>query len=406
MDVEGLRAHFPALQRTENDRPVVFADGPAGTQVPRSVIDAMAGYFEDGLSNLGGVFGASRDTESVTARARDAVADLVNCSPDEVAFGQNMTSITLAASRAIARTWSPGDNVVVTRLDHDANVSSWMISAAEKGATVRHCDIDPADCSLRLDHLADLVDARTRLVAVTRASNAVGTLVDVAAVAEIAHARGALVYVDAVHAAPHVLLDVAEYDCDFLAASSYKFFGPHVGLLYGKQELLDAIEPVRIRPAPAAPPGSWETGTQSFESMAGVTAAVDYLAEVGAGSGDRRSRLGESYDRIGTHEAALGDRFLAGIAELPHIKLYGSRGPTPRVTTFAVAIEGVPTAAAHAHLGEQGIYTWAGHYYALEIMERLGFRDEGLLRIGFVHYNTLAEVDRVLEALGGLRHET
>lgn len=404
MDVNKLRRHFPALARTENGRPVVFADGPAGTQVPRAVIDAMAGYLRDGLSNLGGSFTASRDSGTTADGARSAVADLVNCSPREVAFGQNMTSITFAASRAISSRWSDGDNVVVTRLDHDANITPWMTAAADRGAQVRFCDFDPADgCRLDMDDLMSLVDRRTRLVAVTHASNAVGTVVDVARVADVAHSAGALVYVDAVHASPHLSIDVQQLDCDFLTCSAYKFFGPHTGILYGKQELLDDIRPVKIRPAPDESPESWETGTQSFESLAGVEAAIGYLAAIGGGGTDRRSALEESYGVIAVHESGLAERFLTGVAELPRLRLFGSDGSVPRVSTFALAVDGSTAAEAHHRLATEGIYTWAGHYYAIEVMRRLDIVGTGgLLRIGFVHYNTMEEVDRVLQALAHL----
>jgi cysteine desulfurase family protein (TIGR01976 family) len=393
------RAQFPALERRVGDRPAVYLDGPGGTQVPRSVITAMAGYLEAGGSNHGGDFVTSRYSIEVSDDARSAIADLFNASADEIAFGQNMTSITLAFSRALARTWSQGDEVVVTRLDHDANVWPWVLAAREAGAEVRFADFDPAIGGLTVDHVRAVISERTRLVAVTRASNALGTVVDVAAIAAAAHEVGALVYVDAVHYAPHGLVDVAALDCDFLAASAYKFFGPYTGVLWGRRSLMEELEAIKIRPAPDEPPDKWETGTQSFESLAGVAAAVDYLASLSAES-DRRRALVDTMSATAAYEALLSERFLAGLDAIAGVKLFGVPDPKGRTPTFALAIDGMDPAGASRLLGEQGIFTWAGHYYALEVMEHLGVLDRGgLLRIGFVHYTTPGEVDLVLAAL-------
>jgi cysteine desulfurase family protein (TIGR01976 family) len=364
----------------------------------------MAAFMRTGGSNLGGPFATSRETDDVARAARSAVADLFNAAgPDEIAFGQNMTSITLAVSRALARTWGEGDEIVVTRLDHDANVWPWVMAARESGATVRYADFDVEDgCRLLVDAVASELSNRTRLVAVTYASNAVGTIVDVAGVSAAARSVGALCYVDAVHYTPHGPVDVQASGCDFLVASAYKFFGPHTGVLYGRHEVLDRFDAVKIRPAPDRPPDKWETGTQSFESLAGVTAAVDYLAGLGSGA-DRRSALRDAMGKIGVYERTLSDRFLAGLAEIPGVSLYGMTESESRTPTFAVAIEGMSPQEASRRLGEVGIFTWAGHYYALEVMESLGVLDEGgLLRIGFVHYSTPEEVDLMLDALDRL----
>ena len=373
--------------------------------MPAGVIEAMARRLREGTSNLGGPFGASGDAEAAVTAARAAAADLLGGRPGEVAFGQNMTSLTFAISRSLARRWGPGDEVVVTRLDHDANVTPWRMAAADRGAAVRVADFDPVDGTLDLGHLESLVGERTRLVAVTAASNALGTVPPVRRVADLAHAAGALVYVDAVHHAPHRFIDVAALGADFLVCSAYKFFGPHTGVLWGREELLEGTEAYKVAPAPDAGPDKWETGTQSFESLAGVAAAVDYLAGLGDGP-TRRARLQSAYAAIRAHEEALAARFLEGIRRVPGLRLYGLADLgrlAERTPPFALSVEGMPPAEAARRLGEQGIYTWHGDYYAVGVMEHLGVAaGGGLLRIGFVHYNTVEEVDRVLDALAGL----
>ncbi|MEA3502126.1 MAG: cysteine desulfurase-like protein, partial [Actinomycetota bacterium] len=342
----------------------------------------------------------SRETDAVAASARAAVADLFGASSNEIAFGQNMTSLTLSVSRALGATWEPGDNVVVTRLDHDANVWPWVITARDAGAEVRWLDFDPDDgCRLETELLGDVIDNRTRLVAMTHASNAVGTVADPRPVIDAAHAVGALTYVDAVHYSPHGLVDVAALGTDFLLASAYKFFGPHTGCLYGSSEVLNTVDAYKIRPAPDDPPDKWETGTQSFESLAGVAAAVDYLASLGTGN-SRRDRIRTAMEAIGEYERSLSERFLSGISNAGSITLYGRNAPDGRTPTFAVSVDGLhPDAVAEA-LGDRGIFVWSGDYYAVEVMRRLGVADRGgLVRIGFVHYNTIEEVDRVVGAL-------
>jgi cysteine desulfurase family protein (TIGR01976 family) len=402
-DVSAVRRRFPALSRTLDGRPVIYADGPGGTQVPDEVIAAMTGYLASGGSNLGGPFVTSDETGEVVHAARAAMRDLFGAAAtEEISFGQNMTSLTLALGRALARTWEPGDEVVCTRLDHDANVSSWMQAAGEAGATVRLVDFDPETGRLDPDAVAAVVGERTRLVAITHASNAIGTVVDVAAVVRAAHEAGALVFVDAVHYTPHGVVDVAATGCDFLAASAYKFFGPHTGVLYGRLPVMADLDAVKIRPAPDEPPGKWETGTQAFESIAGVTAAVDYLASLGEGP-TRRKALVDAMGRIGAHERALSTRFLDGAAALPGVTVHGVPGADGRTPTFAVAVADRSARAVAEALGRDGVFVWDGHYYALEVMRHLGVLDSGgLVRIGFVHYNTLDEVDRVLELLGEL----
>ena len=403
LDVEGVRSQFPALSRTVDGQVAAYLDGPGGTQVPKPVIDAMADFMRAGGSNHGGQFVTSRETDAVVVSARQAVADLFGASPGEIAFGQNMTSLTLSVSRALGATWTIGDNIVVTRLDHDANVWPWVIAARDAGVEVRWIDFDPEDgCRLQIEQVSKVIDRRTRLVAATHASNAVGTVTDLRSLIGAAHLVGALTYVDAVHYSPHGLLDVAALGTDFLAASSYKFFGPHTGCLYGRADVLNAVDAYKIRPAPDDPPGKWETGTQSFESLAGVTAAVDYIASLGEG-GSRRERVRSAMETIAAYERAISERFLGGIAGLPKVRLYGRDNPDGRTPTFAVSVGGVHPDVVAAALGDLGIFVWSGDYYAVEVMRRLGVANQGgLVRIGFVHYNTLEEADRVVAALGGL----
>jgi cysteine desulfurase family protein (TIGR01976 family) len=400
------RGQFPALQQEVNGETAVYLDGPGGTQVPQGVISAMSTYLAQGGSNTGGPFVTSRRSDALVAAARAAVADLLNAQPREIIFGQNMTSLTFSLSRALARRWQPGDEIIVTKLDHDANISPWLLAAEERGVTVRWLDFDPADCTLRLDTLPDLLNEKTRLLAITAASNAVGTIPDITKATQLAHDAGAHVFIDAVHYAPHGPLDVQAIGCDFLACSAYKWFGPHTGVLYGNYELLEDLTAYKVRPAPAYTPGKWETGTQSFESLAGVTAAVDYLAQLGDSDSERPAQLRQALGRIKAYEQQISHHFLEGATAVSGLKIYGITDVErleERTPTFAVSLAGYTPAQVSARLGEQGIFVWSGHYYAIAVMERLGLQDKGgLVRIGFVHYNTLAEVDRVLNALNEL----
>jgi cysteine desulfurase family protein (TIGR01976 family) len=397
-----VRRQFPGLARQVNGQAAVFLDGPGGSQVPQSVIDAVADCLAHRNANDGGSFATSREVTSLVDAGRKAMADLLGASdPNEIVFGQNMTSLTFALSRSLAKTWKPGDEIVVTRLDHDANVTPWVLAAADAGATVRHLDINPSDCTLRLDLLPELLNDRTKLVAVGMASNAVGTVSPVGAVVEAARRIGALVFVDAVHAVPHRLVDVAALGCDFLACSPYKFFGPHLGVLWGRHELLEGLTAYKVRPAPNVGPGKWMTGTPSFEAIAGTHAAVDYLASLGRGS-DRRAALADAYSAIQSHETDLAERFIRGLERLPAWRVWGITDPSrmnERVATFGLTHRSQPASAIASALAEQGIFTWAGHFYAVEIVERLGLAPNGMLRIGFLHYNTAEEVDRTLAAL-------
>jgi cysteine desulfurase family protein (TIGR01976 family) len=395
------------LQQEVNSQPAVFLDGPGGTQTPQSVIEAMGDYLRHGSSNLGGAFLTSQQTDEVTAEARQAMADLLNARrPDEIIFGQNMTSLTFALSRALGRTWQPGDEIIVTRLDHDANISPWLLAAEDRGVTVRWLDFYPEDCTLALDTLPDLLNDKSRLLAITYASNAVGSVTGMERAVQMAHDAGALVYVDAVHYTPHGPVDVQAVDCDFLVCSTYKFFGPHTGVLYGKYELLESLPAYKVRPSPALPPGKWETGSQSFESLAGVRAAVDYLAALGGEEGNRRQRLARAMGRIKQYEMEVSQHFLRGAAAVPGLRAYGVTDIerlAERTPTFAVSLAGYAPREVAGRLGQQGIFVWDGHYYAIAVMERLGLLEQGgLVRIGFVHYNTISEVNRVLAALAAL----
>lgn len=400
-DVVAVRARIPALTGPSGRR--VFLDGAAGTQLPESVISAMSEPLRRGLSNLGGSFQASREADEIVLAGRFAAADLVNARrPEEIVFGQSMTSLTMALGRALARDWEPGDEIVVTGLDHDANVSPWRLAAEDRGVAVRVAQFDRHTGVLESDAVRELIGPRTRLVAVTHASNVLGSIVDVARVCSAASEVGALTLVDAVHYAPHGVLDVQAIGCDFLTASAYKFFGPHAAILYGRLDVLEAADSYRIRPAPDAPPEKWESGTPNIEAIAGVTAAVDYLASLGSAAG-RRARIVEAMAGIARHERSLGERFLLGISEIEGLTLFGLPTMNGRVPTFALGLEAMSDGEASARLGDRGIFTWSGNHYATGVMEGLGRSEgDGVLRVGFVHYNTAEEVDMAVEALGDL----
>ncbi|MGB7861397.1 MAG: cysteine desulfurase-like protein [Acidimicrobiia bacterium] len=399
-DINQVRSAFPALNRLDNGRPAAYLDGPGGTQVPHSVIEAMRRVLVEGVSNLGGGFPPSAAGENITSQARSAMADLFNSDPGEVVFGQNMTSLTFALSRALAASWSENDAIVLTSLDHDANYTPWVLAAEERGVEVRVADFDIESGLLDPDSVIDLIDDRVRLVAVAFSSNAIGTKVDIPPISAAAHQVGALVFVDAVHAGPHHLIDVKDLDCDFLAVSVYKFFGPHIGVLYGRADLLASTSAFKVRPAPSDPPGKWETGTQSFESLAGVTAAVDHIASLGSDGATRRGSLEMAFAEIDLYEKTLGQRFLDGIDRLEKVSLHGVRGLQSRGPTFAISVAGAGADRVASHLTDLGIYVWTGHFYAVNVMKRLGhLEDGGLVRIGFVHYNTSGEIDRLLEGL-------
>ena len=405
-DVNRLRREFPALARASNSRQAVYFDGPAGSQVPQRVADAVSRYLLQTNANHGGHFTTSRESDALLEQARQAVADLLGISDaDSVAFGANMTTLTFALSRALARTWRAGDEIIVTKLDHDANVTPWMLAARDAGATVRHIGIRAADCTLDLDDFESKVSPRTRLVAVGCASNAVGTINPISSIIERAHAVGAQVFLDAVHYAPHALMDATSWDCDFLACSAYKFFGPHVGVLYGKRKLLEELPAYKVRPAPDDLPGRWMTGTPNHEGIIGTAAAIDYLCDIGRGmgaTGDRRQLLKTAFDGIRDYERELGAHLIAGLKRLPQIRIWGITDRErchERVPTIAITHSRLPAGKLAGQLDRHGIFTWHGNFYALGLSETLDLEPEGMLRIGLLHYNTVEEVERLLAVL-------
>ena len=405
------RQLFPALERTVNGQPVLFLDGPAGSQCPRSVIDAIANYLSQTNANHGGLFATSRESDAMLDAAHQALADFVGADdPGEIAFGANMTTLTFALSRALSKTWRRGDEVLVTRLDHDANVSPWLLAARDAGATARHVEIHREDCTLDLDDFQKKLSPRTKLVAVGCASNAVGTINPVAEMTRMAHAAGALVFLDAVHYAPHALLDVRAWGCDFLACSAYKFFGPHVGVLWGRRALLEELPAYKVRPAPNDLPGKWMTGTQNHEGIAGALAAVDYIAGLGRQTvptiAGRRDALKAAWSAVGDYERDLCARLLNGLHELRQFRIYGVTDRArlhERVPTVSITHERLSPVELATRLGERGIFTWHGNYYALPLTESLGIEPHGMVRIGLLHYNTAAEIDRLLTTLDEIR---
>jgi cysteine desulfurase family protein (TIGR01976 family) len=378
-DVAAVRARFSAL-----DRPTAFLDAPGGSQVPDSVIEAMAGYLRESNANLGGPFETSRRSDALLVNAHHTAARFLGCDADEVGFGQNMTTLNFALTRTLGRELRPGDEIVVTRLDHDGNVAPWLQLADDLGLVVRFADLHEEDVTLDLDDLEELLTDRTRVVAFPLASNAVGTVTDGRRIVELAHEAGALAWVDAVHYAAHLPIDVGELGADLLLCSPYKFFGPHLGLFYGRRELLENWRPYKVRPAPDEPIGArFETGTLSHEALAGFDAAVAYIESVG-------------WEGIAAHERELGERLLAGLPDA--IRLHGPPTMDGRVATFAVTVPGMTPEQAAVRLAERDLAVWWGDYYAVEVMRRLRLSD-GALRFGLIHYNTAEEVDRLLAAL-------
>ncbi|HEX6651324.1 MAG TPA: cysteine desulfurase-like protein [Thermoleophilaceae bacterium] len=391
LDVHSLRGQFPALATG-----AAYFDGPGGSQVPQPVIDAMAGYLRDSNSNLGGAFRTSRESDEVMERGRAAAADFTGGEPEGIAFGANMTTLNFQLAHAVARTMKPGDEIVVTALDHDANVSPWLVVAEDHGLVVRTAPLRVEDMTLDVDSLEQLIGGRTRVVAFTLASNAVGSIPDAERIAAAAHSVGALAWADAVHMAPHRRLRARQVGLDVQICSPYKFFGPHLGIAAIRPDLAESLPADRVRPADEIPPGHrFEAGTQSHEAIAGATAAIEYLRELGGGS------LDAAFDAIEDHETKLTARFLSGLPD--GIDLYGIRTPEGRTPTFCFNVAGRGPRDVAELLGEQDLYVWDGNYYALEPMRALGLDDTGgAVRAGFLHYTTDEEVDRLLEALTDL----
>lgn len=404
---DDCRHEFPALRRQVNGNPAIYFDGPAGSQVPQRVVDAVANHLVNHNANHGGLFATSRDSDAIVHETQKALATFLNTAdPETIVFGANMTTLTFALSRALANRWQPGDEILVTRLDHDANVSPWVRAAEDRGVTVQRVAIHPEDCTLDLTDLRSKLSSRTKLVAVGCASNAVGTRNPIRNIVEMAHAVGALVFLDAVHYAPHAAMDVAGWNCDFLVCSAYKFFGPHIGILWGRRELLETLPAYKVRPAPETLPDRWMTGTQNFACIAGVKAAVEYLVDLtsrlaGTSIASRKT-LEAGFHAVEEHERTLGDRLLAGLASLPGVKVWG-------ITDSKRGVERVPTVSfTHCRkkpreiaqfLGDRGIFVWHGNFYALPLTETLGLEPDGMVRVGLLHYNTAGEVDRLIEAL-------
>lgn len=407
LDVGSCRAQFPALSRLWKARPVAFLDGPAGSQVPQRVIDAIGGYLVANNANHGGRFVTSRESDAMLDESHRAIADLLGTNdPATVVFGANMTTLTFALSRALARTWRAGDEIIVTHLDHDANVTPWVLAARDAGASVFHVPIRPDDCTLDLPALYARLSSRTKLVAVGCASNAVGTLNPVTDICRAAHAVGAHVFLDAVHYAPHALMDVAAWDADFVVCSAYKFFGPHVGVLWGRRELLESLAPYKLRPAPDDLPGRWMTGTQNHECIAGTMAAVEYLASIGrslaSGALTRREALATAFSTIGQYEHELTSALLRGLSDLPQIRVWGIREAhrsSERLPTVSFTHARLSPLEVADALAERGIFVWHGNFYALPLTEALGLEPDGMVRVGLLHYNTAEEVERLLAVL-------
>jgi cysteine desulfurase family protein (TIGR01976 family) len=416
-DFPSLRDQFPALARKVNGRIPVFFDGPGGTQTPKRVIDAIVRYLSNCNANHGGEFSTSRESDAILERAHEAAADLLHAnSPQEIVFGANMTTLTLHLSRAFSRTLRSTDEIVVTGMDHDANVSPWVLAARDAGAKVHAVDVHPEDCTLDLDDLGRHLNEHTRLVAVACASNAVGTINDVQRIARSAHEVGAKVFLDAVHYAPHGPIDVQEWGCDFLACSAYKFFGPHVGILWGRLGLLEELPAYKLRPVPNSVPDRWMTGTQNHEGLAGVVAAIDYLHEIGEKNPDYLKQyplmtgncrqIHAGLAAIRDYELSLAAKLLDGLAARPRFKIWGITAKDQlrrRVPTVSISSARHSAQQIAAHLAASEIYTWNGNMYAIGLSERLDLEKQGgFLRIGLVHYNTASEIDRLMAALDEL----
>ncbi|PCJ59003.1 MAG: cysteine desulfurase-like protein [Planctomycetota bacterium] len=403
-----IRKQFPALKQTINDKTPLFFDGPGGTQMPLKVIEAIQEYLFKGNSNLGGHFEVSKQTVDLVENARHHAAIFLGAASErEIVFGANMTSLTLHFSRSISRDWKAGDEIILTELDHGANRSPWELVAAERGVIVKYLKINGQECSIDLDQMKSMLSNKTKLVAVTAASNVAGTFVDITKVVEHGHAVGALVFIDAVHLLPHQRVNVQEIGCDFLASSSYKFFGPHLGLMYGRLELLESLVPYKVAPAPKLSPGKWETGTQSFEALAGFIASIEYLASLGEGD-DLNQQLTSGYEMLNNIESELSELFLKELETINGVHLIGlplARGVNGRTATFALTFDKHTPEEVAMALGREQIFVWNGHMYADKLIETLGLKDSGgVLRVGLTHYNTIEEIHLFFEVLKKILH--
>ncbi len=416
-DLSSFRSEFPALQRRDaQGRTAVYFDGPGGTQVPQRVADAMSSYLLAHNANTHGAFATSARTDEILHAAREAMADFCNASATQIVFGANMTTLTFHLSRSLARDWREGDEIIVTRLDHDANLAPWL-ALQERGIKARFLDFHPEDCTLDYEGLDRLLSPRTKLVAVGLASNATGTINDVKRIIPKAHAAGALVYVDAVHYAPHAPLDVQSLDCDFLVCSAYKFFGPHVGVLYGRHEILERLQAYKVRPQEITPPFKFETGTLNHEGLAGTGAAIDYLADLGrkfeseysglfSNFAGRKLQLKCALAAIQAYEKQLAEKLIENLQAIPGVKIYGLTAPARfdhRTPTVAMRMPKHSPRRIAERLAAENIYVWDGNFYALEVTTRLGVEEQGgVVRIGLVHYNTAEEITRLMRVLQDL----
>ncbi len=399
--VEAIRARFPALSRVERGVPVAYFDGPGGTQVPEPVVDAMADYLYRHNANTHWAYPSSEETDAMIEAARQGFADFFHARPTEIAFGLNMTTLTFHLARALGRTWEAGDEVVLTELEHHANVAPWQALVRERGIVLRMLPLRLEDGTVELGDLPRVLGPRTRLLAISAASNSLGTILDVAAACGMARQAGVLTFVDAVHAAPHLLLDVRAIGCDFLACSAYKFYGPHLGILYGREELLTALDVPKVAPAPDTAPERLETGTQNHEGIAGALAAVDFLAGLGQGP-TRRARLAAVYSELHQRSAALFRNLWESLAGMSRVRLYGPGLDAPRTPTLGFTLNGVSPEAAARRLAERGLFLSHGDFYAQTVVERLGLMPGGLIRAGCACYTTEGEIERLITAVSAI----
>jgi cysteine desulfurase family protein (TIGR01976 family) len=398
-DVETIRQAFPALRRVHEGRPVAYFDGPGGTQVPQAVVDAVADYLLNHNANTHWEYPTSYETDAALLAARAALADYLGGQPEEIVFGNNMTTLTFHLSRALGRAWGPGDEIVVTELDHHANVDTWRALARDRGVTIRRVPMRPETGTLDEADLATAITPRTKLLAIGAASNALGTINDVRAAADRAHAVGALVFVDAVHYAAHEMVDVAAFDCDFLACSAYKFYGPHVGVLWGRRALLDGLDVPRLVPADEAAPERLETGTLNHEGIVGAAAAVDFLASLGIAGVGRRERVRHVITELHARGQALFERLWDGLGAIPGVTRYGPPPPAPRTSTVSFVVANHDANSVARALAHEAVFVSSGDFYATTVAQRLGHGEDGLVRAGCAAYTTADEVDRLLEAV-------
>ena len=399
-----VRRDFPALERRYEGKPVAYFDGPGGTQVPRQVVEVMNDYLYHHNANTHWNYPTSAETDAALDAARVALADFVNGDPTEISFGANMTTITFHLARGLAARWAKGDEVVVTELDHHGNIAPWTRLAAERGIVIRTVRMRPEEGVLDWADLEQAITPRTKLLAIGAASNALGTVTDVAAAARLAHAHGALVFVDAVHYAPHVLVDVKSLGCDFLACSAYKFYGPHVGVLWGKRDVIASLDVPKLIPAPEAPPERLETGTQNHEGIVGAAAAVDYLADLGTGA-SRRDRLISAYAKLHDQGTTLLERMWNGLSAIPGVRMYGCKPGLPRTPTVSFTLDGIVSDDVARSLARQAVFVSNGDFYATTVIERLGHAADGVVRAGCACYTTADEVDRLIAGVAGMAHD-